>query len=401
MTSTALSLPLSRRLVAIPLLGYGFRSFFLAAGLWAPIAMLIWIAALTGQMQMLAIYGAVAWHAHELLFGYLSAALAGFLLTASANWTGRPPVRGAALLALALLWLAGRLALLAVAQIGLAAAMVIDSLFLVVLAAVVGREIVAARNWRNLRIVALVSALALANVSFHVEIVATGAASLSLRIALALAVTLLMVIGGRITPSFTRNWLISRDAALPGFFDRLDAAAITVGVLGLVLWITFPEAWPTAVVLLAAAALQTFRLGRWRGAATWREPLVLILHVGYAFVPLGFLATGVSVLRPDWLAPSAALHAWTAGAIGVVTLAVMTRVSLGHTGRTVTASRATVAIYATIVLAALLRMLAPFTTLSLQLLLASALLWTLGFLTFVACYGPFLLRTSARLPASC
>ncbi len=391
----------TRSLSAIPLLGYGFRPFFLAAALWAPITLLMWLAAFTGQSNLLGVYGAVAWHAHELLFGYLAAALGGFLLTASANWTGRPPVRGAALLALALLWLAGRLALLTVAQIGFTTAVLIDSLFLVALALVVGREIVAARNWRNLRVAALVAALAAANVAFHLEVIRSGSASVSLRLTLALVVTLLMVIGGRITPSFTRNWLISRGARLPGFFDRLDAAAIAVGVLGLLAWTAFPQAWPTAVILLAAALLQAIRLARWRGLATWREPLLFILHVGFGFVPLGFLTVGVSVLWPDLLAPSAALHAWTAGGVGVMTLAVMTRVSLGHTGRPVTASRATVVIYGLVVLAALLRVLVPLSPDALPQLIASGLLWLLAFIVFVACYGPMLIKTNATGTASC
>ncbi|MCZ7657060.1 MAG: NnrS family protein [Xanthobacteraceae bacterium] len=397
-----LSLRRPRGLAAVPLLGYGFRPFFLAAALWAPLAMLLWIAAFTGQTARLAVYGATAWHAHELLFGYLAATLAGFLLTASANWTGRPPLQGGILLALALLWLAGRLALLAAAEIGIATAALVESLFLVALALLVGREIVAARNWRNLRIVALVAALAAANLAYHAEVVRTGQADVAARVALALILVLLMVIGGRITPSFTRNWLIAQGAArMPALFGRLDTAAIAVGGTALALWALGPEQPLAAGLLLAAAALHVVRLARWHGARTWREPIVLVLHVGYGFVPLGFGLAALAAVRPDLLAPDAALHAWTAGAIGVMTLAVMTRVSLGHTGRAVTASRATVAIYAAVVLAALLRIAAPLSALALPLLVASGLLWVAAFLGFLVCYGPILVRARAPGPASC
>ena len=379
---------------SMPLLSNGIRPFFLAASIWAATAMALWVATLTGHLNLDPRYGVIAWHAHEFLFGYVGAVLAGFLLTAAPNWTGRPPLTGAPLLALFGLWLAGRLALLAYAHLGLVA-LAIDSSLLIVVALWFAREIIAARNWLNLRVVALITALATANVLFHWEVVRTGAPDVAVRVALALIVSLIMVIAGRITPTFTRNWLIARKRPpYPTAFDRIDALAITCGVAGLVAWAAMPRHAASAGLLLAGGAAQLVRLARWRGAATLEEPLILILHVGYAFVPLGFVAAGLSVLRPDVLPATAALHAWTAGAIGVTTLGVMTRVALSDTGRPPRAPRVTSLIYAAAVLAALLRIVAPLSSYTLTLLEAAAAAWVLAFAGFVVVYGPFLVRES-------
>ena len=387
--------PPSGPLHAVPLLSNGVRPFFLGACIWAAAAMALWVATLTGHLSIDPRYGVVAWHAHEFLFGYVGAVLAGFLLTAGPNWTGRPPLTGAPLLALFSLWLAGRLALLAYARLGLLA-LAIDSSLLVVVALWFAREIIAARNWLNLRVVALISALATANVLFHLEVVRTGAPTVTVRLALSLIVALIMVIGGRITPTFTRNWLIARRRPpYPALFNRIDAVAITLGVAGLVSWAAMPQHAVSGGLLLAGGAAQIVRLARWRGAATLREPLILILHVGYAFVPLGFLAAGLSVFRPDVLPATAALHAWTAGAIGVTTLGVMTRVTLSDTGRPPRAPPVTSLIYAAAILAALLRIVAPLSAFTLPLLQAAAVAWILAFAGFVLVYGPFLIRESA------
>jgi uncharacterized protein involved in response to NO len=385
----------SSRLRSIPLLSHGIRPFFLAAGIWAAVAMALWLATLTGHLALAPTYGVLAWHAHEFLFGYLGAVLTGFLLTAAPNWTGRPSPTGAPLLALFVLWLAGRLALLAYAQLGLIA-LAIDAALLVVVALWFAREIIAARDWLNLRVVALIVALASANALFHWEVVRSGAPQVAVRVALALIVSLIMVIGGRITPTFTRNWLIARK--LPPYpvpFDRVDAVAIALGVAGLVAWAARPQHALSGVLLLAGGAAQLVRLARWRGMATLREPLILVLHAGYAFVPLGFIAAGWSVLQPGVLPATGALHAWTAGAIGVTTLGVMTRVTLSDTGRPPRAPPGTRLVYGAAISAALLRIAAPLTPYTLLLLEISALAWILAFAAFVAIYGPFLVRDMA------
>ena len=384
----------SAGLASLPLLTHGIRPFFLAAALWAVVGMGLWLAALTGYAQPAVGYGLLAWHAHEFLFGYLGAVLTGFLLTVAPNWTGRPTLVGAPLLALALLWLAGRVALYAYPHLGIYAP-AIDVALLLVIASWFARQIIAARDWLNLRVVALVLALAASNIAFHCEVLRHSAPGIAARIALALIIALLMVIGGRITPSFTRNWLISRHRPpYPKAFERLDALAIALGVLALLAWIALPEHTLTGWLLLVSGGVQFARLARWRGFAARSEPLVLILHVGYAFVPLGFVATGIAVLRPDLLPATGALHAWTAGAIGVTTLGVMTRVTLSETGRPPKAPRATLLIYAAAVLAALLRIAAPLSTHTLALYMAAAAVWILAFGAFLVVYGPLLLRAS-------
>lgn len=377
-----------------PLLSHGIRPFFLGAALWAMAGMALWIAALTGHAQPAVGYGLLAWHAHEFLFGYVGAVLSGFLLTAATNWTGRASLTGAPLLALFGLWLAGRIALYFYASVG-PYALGIDVALLLVVALWFAREIVLARDWLNLRVVALILALAASNIAFHHEVLRYAAPGIAARLALALIVALIMVIGGRITPTFTRNWLIARKRPpYPATFDRIDALTIAVGALALIGWTLRPEHASTGWLLLLAGSAQVARLMRWRGVATLAEPLVLILHMGYAFVPLGFFATGIAVLRPDLLPATGALHAWTAGAIGVTTLGVMTRVTLSDTGRPPRAPRATLFIYGAAILAALTRVFAPLSAHTLTLYVVSALAWILAFGGFLAVYGPFLLRAS-------
>ena len=377
-----------------PLLSHGIRPFFLGAALWAMAGMALWIAALTGHARPAVGYGLLAWHAHEFLFGYVGAVLSGFLLTAATNWTGRASLTGAPLLALFGLWLAGRIALYFYASVG-PYALGIDVALLLVVALWFAREIVLARDWLNLRVVALILALASSNIAFHHEVLRYAAPGIAARLALALIVALIMVIGGRITPTFTRNWLIARKRPpYPATFDRIDALTIAVGALALIGWTLRPEHASTGWLLLLAGSAQVVRLMRWRGVATLAEPLVLILHMGYAFVPLGFFATGIAVLRPDLLPATGALHAWTAGAIGVTTLGVMTRVTLSDTGRPPRAPQATLFIYGAAILAALTRVFAPLSAHTLTLYVASALAWILAFGGFLAVYGPFLLRAS-------
>lgn len=375
--------------------GYGFRPFFLGGALWTAAAMPLWAALMTGRVEFAVQYGAVAWHAHELLFGYGAAIVAGFVLTAVPNWTNRPPVRGAALLALFVLWAAGRAALACTDAVGFAAAAVVDGLFLPALALVVAREIAAGRNRRNYKVAAILLALAAVNACFHAELFFAGYPFYSTRAAVAVLIALIMLIGGRVVPSFTRNWLVQQGSGqrLPAPSDAFDRAAVGVAVIGLALWTVFPDGPVTGLALLAAGAAQAGRLARWAGLRTFGEPLVLILHVGYAFVPAGFLAVGGSVLWPLAVPPSAALHVWTAGAVGVMTLAMMTRVSRGHSGRPLTAPPATRLLYLLAILAVVIRLAAlalPDRTLT--LLVLASLAWTGAFGGFAALYGPMLLR---------
>jgi uncharacterized protein involved in response to NO len=378
---------------AIPLLSYGFRPFFLGAALWACIPMVLWIGVLSGSWTFAAGYGVIAWHAHEFLFGYIAAVMTGFLLTAIPNWTGRFPLQGRPLLALFGLWLAGRAAMVATDEIGTGAAAVIDCAYLVTLTAVIAREIVAGSNWRNLRIAVLVALVAIANIVFQAEVLIHAAPNYGLRLAIVAIVGLIMVVGGRITPSFTSNWL-TRQASekRPAPLGRFDIGSIALAAIALLAWIAAPHWFGTGALLLVMAIAQAARLSRWAGARTWREPILFVLHVGYAFVPLGALMLSVSIFWPEIVPASGALHAWTTGAMGIMTLAIMTRATLGHTGREVVSRPATIAIYGAMLVAALARITAPLLpAIYYQALLVAGIAWLLAFGIFLLVYGPMLL----------
>lgn len=375
-----------RAYAGLPLFSFGFRPFFLFGSAWAAMAVPIWVWSFLGGAAPLAHRD---WHVHEMLFGVLGAILAGFLTTAVPNWTGRMPVIGAPLAGLVGLWFAGRLAMLGALWLGPVAA-AIDSLFLLVFASVIWREILEGRNWRNLPVCGLVTIFALANVAFHVD-AAVWRTGVGERIALGAVAMLLSFIGGRITPSFTRNWMKARRLAPePAAFSRVDQAALTLTGAGALAWAAFPESPVTGVLLAAAGAANLIRLARWRGWSAASEPLVWILHAGYAWLGVGLLLLGASRLV-ELVPRTAGVHAITAGAVGVMTLAVMTRASRGHTGRPLAADRATTAIYVAINAAAALRLAAPFAAEQQPLLLiASAGLWTLAFGGFALSYAPML-----------
>ncbi|MGD9885052.1 MAG: NnrS family protein [Reyranella sp.] len=375
------------------LFSYGFRPFFLFAAVWAALAVALWLPMLTGHLTLPTAMTPIEWHVHELVYGYVPAVVAGFLLTAVPNWTGRLPVVGAPLAWLFGCWLAGRLAIATSAWIGAAAAAAIDVAFLLALGAVIAREIVASGNTRNLKVLAGVGLLLAGNVLFHVEAIDGAGAGYGMRLGIAAAILLIMLIGGRIIPSFTRNWLIRRGAGrLPAAFDQLDVVVMIASAAALALWVVLPAERATASVALAAMAMNLLRLARWAGERTAAEPLVLVLHVAYAFVPAGFGLLALGILAPGVVAPTGAVHGFTAGAIALMTLAVMTRASLGHTGQALTASPPIQAIYAAALVAALARLLAAFDVLREPMLHLSAAAWVLAFGGFVVVYGPLLAR---------
>ncbi|MFQ6160920.1 NnrS family protein [Sinorhizobium meliloti] len=374
------------------LFSYGFRPFFLGAAVWAVVAMTLWIAALAGHLEVAGSYGAHAWHAHEMLFGFAPAVLAGFLLTAVPNWTGRLPVSGWPLAGLFALWLAGRAALLSPDVIGIPPAAAIDGLFLPALLLICAREVVAGRKWKDLKVLGGLLALSLANACFHFTVVTGDHVHIAMRLGISAYVALVTIIGGRILPSFTRNWLNRAGRTeFPVPYNHFDTLAILTGIAALGAWTLVPNHSLTAVAALAAALLHTVRLARWRGWRTWPEMLLVILHVAYAFVPLGFAAISIGAL--GFVEERSVMHVLTVGAIAAMMLAVMTRASRGHTGYPLTASRLTAASYAAVVTSALLRPLAeilPAVAASLYAVSGSA--WILAFALFCIEYGPILAR---------
>ena len=374
------------------ILTYGFRPFFLGGAVWAAGAMGAWVLMLMGALDLPSRFDPVSWHAHAFLFGYVGAIIAGFLLTAVPNWTGRLPVTGWALGGLVALWVAGRVAVSISALLPAYWAAAIDLAFPLVLGAVILREIVSGTNWRNLPVLGLLAVFATANAWFHCE-AALGYAAVGrgLRLGLAAVLVMIALIGGRIVPSFTRNWLVkqgseARPAAPMGGFDRVAMLATAAGLL---MWVVWPAHPLTGAALLAIAVFNVARLARWQGWRTRAEPLVLVLHAAYAFVPLGALLLGAAILAPEEISSASVQHVWMAGALGLMTLAVMTRATLGHTGGDLTAGPGTVAIYSALLGSVVARALSFGGT---DLLALSAVLWIAAFGGFAWFYGPLLLR---------
>lgn len=372
----------------------GFRPFFLAAALWAPAALALWLGMLAGAVSLPLAFEALAWHQHEMLFGYVGGVLAGFLLTALPNWTGRPPLHGLPLLGLVLLWVAARSLNLLSGVTGPWLPAAADVGFCMALVALALREIVAGRSWRNLPLLLLLTCWGVGCAMSQAAALGLATGELGRRLGFGAIFMLIGLIGGRVVPSFTRNWLSQRGTnILPAPMGRLDQAAMAALVLAVVAWIAAPANPLAGALLIIAGTGLLIRLARWRGASTLAEPLVLILHLGYGWLGAGLTLLGAAILWPVAVGMPAAMHVLTAGAIGTMTLAIMTRATLGHTGRPLAADAATLWIYGLVQAGALLRVLAPVLPLHYGLALdLAALLWAGAFLLFAHHYGPMLVR---------
>ena len=373
---------------------YGFRPFFLGAALFAGMVIPIWILVLAGAGESNFLYPARDWHVHEMVFGFLPAVITGFLFTAIPNWTDRPPIRGHELMLLFILWLAGRL-LIAMPWFTPLVSAIVDAAFLIAVAGLVWREIALSKCWDRASMGVLVSLLACANILFHVLNQTGAETDHSERMALAMVMMLLTLIGGRLIPNFTDELLTnSGRAEQPVAFSRYDGLSIVLVGFAVVSWILLPRSMGTGWLFAIAGLANLVRLVRWYGWLTWREPLVLILHVGYGWFALSLFILGGSILGVG-LPQEDAVHAFTAGAVGAMTLAVMTRASLGHTGRPRHAGPLTVLIYMLINVGAVLRVFGPLTGLPSNLVLSLAAgSWSGAYLLFAMIYGPFLLRPS-------
>ena len=398
----ALSIPRARRkagdvsrdgrgrlVSAPPILQYGFRPFFFLAALHAGMTIPAWLWLYLAGIELGGPFTPLRWHVHEMLFGYVFAVLAGFLLTAIPNWTGRLPLSGWPLAGLVALWLAGRIACATVADPGVA--IIVDLACPLMLAVAVWREVLAGRNWKNAPVAVLLTLFGIGSALDHAANLSVVAAGVGTRTALAVIALLMALIGGRIVPSFTRNWLVKRgETRLPASFGPVDKTALVATAAAMAAWTVMPGSLPAAALLCLAGVLLALRLSRWRGHLTVREPILLVLHVGYGWLALALVMLGGSALSGRF-PESAALHALTAGAIGTMTLAVMTRASLGHTGREITADRWVVAAYAALNAGAMLRVAAPMAGEWYPHLVAcGGGLWSAAFLAFAVRYASIL-----------
>ena len=385
------------------ILQHSFRPFFMAAGFWATLAVPFWLMNYVGVLVLPASFDGLLWHQHEMLFGFAGAAIAGFILTAIPNWTGRLPVSGWRLGLLVSFWLAGRLGFLAAASIGPIAAAVLDLSFLTTLVVVIARELISGKNWRNLPVLVLISLFAMGNWLVHFEISGIAeTAVLGIRLSTFVLAILVAVIGGRIVPSFTRNWLVRSGAViLPEPMSRFDAIALAALAIFVAAQVFVPDHQLTSYLALLAGGLHGYRLVRWRGWAIFAEPLMWVLHLGYAWLVVALILIGLAGLT-DIVPATAAIHALTAGAFGTMILAVMTRASLGHTGRELTATPGTTAIFILITIAAILRVGASFLNdQSLSAIWISGIAWTAAYGLFTVLYFPVFTqpRVQARQPS--
>jgi len=375
------------------ILNYSFRSFFLLNGLFAVVVMLLWILTLHGIGGWGLPDDPALWHAHEMLFGFAGSAVAGFLLTAVAAWTGRRPVQGSALGWLVAAWLAGRFGMSCAAVLPSELVALLDLAFPVLLCGLVGREIVAGRSRRNYGIVALTIALALLDLLYHLGRLAVvrGGDWAAISLAVHLLLVLVTLIAGRIVPSFTGNWLRARGVtSLPAIRPLIERVVIpltaTVGLADALM----PGTPLTGGLAIAAALVHGMRLARWRGLATFKEPLLAVLHIAYLWLVIGYVLLSMAAF--EFFVPrTAALHALTAGGVGGMVLAVMSRVALGHTGRALQTAQLTVIAYFLLGVAVVIRVGSSLlATSDLSLLDLSATGWIAAFALFTWVYWPIL-----------
>ncbi len=377
----------------------GFRPFFLGGSVFAVLAILAWILIFSDWITVPAGANPMDWHAHEMTFGFFGAILGGFLLTAMPNWTGRPPLSGDNLMGLFVIWMAGRVAMTAyllgdpsASSAGIEVA-IVDLLYPILLLIYAATQVIHAKAIHNLPIIIMIGLFAVANLLFHIAPYTSFDHRLGPHLGLAVAAMLIALIGGSIIPNFTRNWLASRSPAIvPAEFDLFDKAALLETAGAIIGWAFVPDHPVTGLLLAVASVLGLIRLARWQGLKTTAEPLVLILHVGYLWLTLALAALAINALFPSALPGASALHVLTAGAMGVMMLAVMTRATRGHTGKPLLADRATVIIYVLVNVGALLRVAAPF--LPLEYAVGAGLagaVWAAAWLMFVVNYGPWLI----------
>ncbi|MDW5375618.1 NnrS family protein [Halomonas sp. HP20-15] len=390
---------LNRRANHVPvLLAFAFRPFFLLTAFYAAALVAAWVAFLFGGLPLPLGVNPSQWHAHELLFGMVPAAIAGFLLTAMCNWTGASPLHGGGLLALVLLWLAGRVVMWLSGWLPLWLVAAVDLVFLPVMAAYVARVLLRHGNYRNLVLVVLLALLTGANLLMHLGFSGLwpSGGRLGEVLALDLIAVIMVVIGGRITPAFTANWLRmqGRDPAQVRRSEALDRAAFwgTLVMMPADLTMTLPVL--ASAMALFAALINAWRLYSWRGWKASQEPLVWILHLALSWVVVALVLKAMT----PWLElpPGVWMHAMGAGAGGTLILGVMTRVAMGHTGRPMQLPRLAIWIYVAIIAAGLARVVAAFIPqLTYSALIGSALAWVVAFMLFVLVYWPILSRPRA------
>ncbi len=372
-----------------PLFALGFRAFFLLSGLSALILIALWRSIHAGSLQMNNYYPASLWHIHEMLLGYTTAVISGFLLTAVRNWTGRETVSGAALAALCLLWVYGRIAPFYAGLLPDALIAAIDFAFLPLLIFHLGKPMYQAGHFKSLIFIGLLLLLMLGNGLMHLQILGLqeNSAWTGSKIIVLTVILMILIIAGRVFPFFTERGL-SGVIALRN--PMLDTLSIVSAALVFVLDIFDASGLLLALAAVLAAIVNTLRVAGWYVRKIWYVPLLWVLYSGYGWIIVGFVLTALSAFQ--LIMPSLAMHAFTVGGIGVLTLGMMARVSLGHTGRALKASNTIALGFVLINAAALFRVLLPalFPNWYSQLLIIATESWLAAFALFIFVYLPIL-----------
>jgi uncharacterized protein involved in response to NO len=373
-------------------LALGFRPFFLAAGAAATLSIPVWLALWRGHLAVAPDVGGATWHAHEMLFGYTGAVIAGFLLTAVRNWTGMETPTGTRLAAVALPWLCARIA----PWVGAPAvvAVILDMAFFTLLAVALWRPLWTGPNPTNRVFLAILAGMGLAAALVHLGVagIAPALAARGNRLMLDLVVITLLLVGGRVMPFFTERGLDGAKAVTRIWVERTTfALAITLLFADLL----DPHGAPAGLLAIALGLTQLVRLAGWHNRRAWTKPILGVLYSGFSWLILGLVLDGLSAFLP--IPPTAALHAITVGGVGVITLGMMARVTLGHTGRAMHAGPPTVAAFALANIAALLRAIAPILLPGAYVhwVFASGICWVLAFSLFLWVYGPMLVSPRA------
>ena len=379
------------QLNSLPLLRLGFRPFYLAAALFACVAIPFWIALFLGKINISTSVPPLFWHAHEMLFGFAIAVIVGFLMTAIKAWTSLTTPRGPTLGALVLLWIAARIAAVT-GPYGLYA--MLDLAFLPIIAALLAAILLRANNRRNLGLIALLLLLSIANFTFHLAVnsIIVVSPMKALHAALALIVLIQCVMAGRVVPAFTGAMTPGLKIVAQPFLEKFT---LGMTALALSLWIFTTLNMITALALLIAASLHFYRQMRWHPWSARTRPILWILHIAYLWMTAGLILLGLAA--SSLISQTVGVHALAIGLTGGLTLGMMTRTARGHTGRNIQASGAEVTAYSLLIAACALRVLVPLAAPEWYVLtlIVAASAWSGAFGLYLYVYAPWLL--SARL----
>lgn len=368
------------------LFALGFRPFFLGAGVFAVLLIALWLVFYRGNFPLALFIPPAQWHAHEMIFGFTGAVIAGFLLTAVQNWTGMKTPSGMPLAILFLLWLAGRLVPFVPDSPSELYALIDAALFPAVMVAI-AHPILRAKQLRNAAFPVMLAMLTMANLLVHAEWLGYAqTANIGFMLAIYTIVLMMVVMGGRVIPSFTDNKL--RTKARRWKVIEWLAPATTLATLAAVL--ILPVSFVTALIAAIAAVVHAVRLAGWHTGKYWSVPLLWVLHLGYGWIVIGFALTALAAL--EIVAPTLALHAFTAGAMGTLTLGMMARVSLGHTGHMLEPVKLINLSFVLMTAAACIRVFLPvMTNVQHMAVMVSGMLWIAAFSLFVFVYTPILI----------